>query len=165
MPVALWPGDPLRSVEILTQPLKADPAVDQAQHVDVLVVRLEHEPGEVDDPPDGRLRVAAAAQIHHEAELTVIAEPPRDRERSCRIASVGATGLETTGADDEQVLHAAAGTLLLCRTDAEESVPATAREQMQKSGLTDVSLLLPHGEAVVLVEDARLCGVLTTGLG
>lgn len=55
MAVALRPGDPLRAVEILTQPLKADPPVHQSQNIDVLVMGLEHDPGEIDKPHDGPL--------------------------------------------------------------------------------------------------------------
>jgi hypothetical protein len=41
------------------QSLEPDPPVDQPQHVGVPVMGFEHDPSEVDDPPDRLLRVAA----------------------------------------------------------------------------------------------------------
>src|ERR1035438_9695236 len=53
----------LCAVEVLAQPIQPDPAVDQPQHICPGLVRLDDDLGEVDEPPDCRLGVAAAAPL------------------------------------------------------------------------------------------------------
>src|SRR3954470_11769525 len=63
MPAVLRACDALSAMEVLAQPLNADAPFDEPQHVDASVVRLEHDLREVDEPPDGRLDVAAATAL------------------------------------------------------------------------------------------------------
>ena len=61
MPVARRAGDSLRALQIGAQAVQPDPPVDQPQDIGPGVVGFEHEAGEIDEPPHGRLRVSAAA--------------------------------------------------------------------------------------------------------
>ena len=53
--------DPLSKLQVLAEALKADPPVDQPEHVGVRLARFQQQAGDVDEPPEGALGVAAVA--------------------------------------------------------------------------------------------------------
>ena len=68
MPCLHRAADALCALVILAQLLDPDPSLDQAHDVGLGVVRFEHGAGEVDEPPDRCLGVAAAAALEFMAE-------------------------------------------------------------------------------------------------
>jgi hypothetical protein len=63
VPGVMRSQDPLGAAEVLAQPVKSDPPIDQPQDVRVRVARFEQRLSEVDESPHRRLGIATSAPL------------------------------------------------------------------------------------------------------